>query len=70
MTFLRKNLTLVSGVTRDRGRALISAGAYLAAHRDLESTYVTDLFSMDNVQEAFAVAAAPARGRVKVAVTT
>ncbi|GAA4482067.1 zinc-binding dehydrogenase [Rhodococcus olei] len=70
MTFLRKNLTLVSGVTRDRRRALIGAGSYLAAHRDLESTYVTDVFPMDHVQQAFATAAAPKRGQVKVAVTT
>jgi L-iditol 2-dehydrogenase len=65
-TFLRKNLTLISGGTLDRRRMLTAADAYLRAHPDLAEGYVTDVYPAAAAQEAFERASVPARGRLKV----
>jgi L-iditol 2-dehydrogenase len=64
--FLRKNLRLTSGVTRDRHDALQQASAYLARHPDLRRSYITDVFGVADAEQAYARAALPARGRLKV----
>jgi L-iditol 2-dehydrogenase len=64
--FLRKNVTLSAGYTREKRAALADAGAYLARYPDLASAYVTETLSMKDYQAAFEVAARPAKGRLKV----
>jgi L-iditol 2-dehydrogenase len=66
--FLRKNLTLRAGGTADRARLLSRADGYLAEHPELAHDYVTDVFGWDDVEPAFARAAEPAPGRLKVVV--
>lgn len=65
---LRKNLTLISGVTRDRRRMLAAAGAYLDAHPELPSEFVTDVFDARDAQNAFTLVANPAAGTGKVTI--
>lgn len=67
-TMLRNNLTLISGVTRDRRRMLERAGAFAAAHPDLLGAYITHTFGADQVQSAFELAARPTPGRAKIAI--
>ncbi|MBW0102408.1 zinc-binding dehydrogenase [Pseudonocardia sp. KRD-291] len=64
--FFRRNLTLVSGITRDRRRMLGEAGRYLRAHPDLPAAYVTHVLDAHDAQRAFELAARPAPGRLKV----
>lgn len=64
---LRNNLTLKSGVTRDRRRVLAAAGDFVAAHPDLLAAYVTHTFAVADVQQAFELACRPTPGRVKIA---
>jgi L-iditol 2-dehydrogenase len=66
--FLRKNLRLTSGVTRDRRAALQLASAYLARHPDLPAAYVTHVFDVADAQRAYSAAASPAPGRLKVVI--
>ncbi|MGY1815709.1 zinc-binding dehydrogenase [Blastococcus sp. SYSU D00820] len=68
MTFLRKNLTLRSGVTLQRRRMLAEAGAYLAAHPELRESYVTAVHPVADVQAAFRDALVPRPGRLKVTI--
>lgn len=68
-TFLRKNLTLRSGVTLERRRVLAAADEHLAAYPFLAEGYVTDVYPVDDVRRAFDRAVRPARGQVKVALT-
>jgi threonine dehydrogenase-like Zn-dependent dehydrogenase len=68
MTFLRKNLTLRSGVTLDRRRVLADAGAHLAAHPVLRDCYVTHVHPVADVQLAFEAAVTPRPGQLKIAV--
>jgi L-iditol 2-dehydrogenase len=68
MTFLRKNLTLRSGVALERRRVLTDAGAYLAAHPELRDGYVTHVHPVTDVQAAFGAAVAPRPGQLKIAV--
>jgi threonine dehydrogenase-like Zn-dependent dehydrogenase len=68
MTFLRKNLTLRSGVTLERRRVLADAGAYLAGHPALRDSYVTHVHPVADVQAAFSAALAPRPGQLKIAV--
>lgn len=63
---LRRNLTLWSGTTLDRGRALREATAYLAEHPELAAHYVTHQYDAHDVQQAFEAAVTPAVGRLKV----
>lgn len=67
--FLRKDLTLQAGLTRDRRRMLAAAGRYLDEHPELVKSYVTDVFPVSRIEEAFACHAAPAPDRLKVTVT-
>ncbi len=67
-TMLRNNLTLKSGVTRDRRRMLDRAGAFAAEHPALLDGYVTHVFDRREVQAAFELALAPAPDRVKIAI--
>lgn len=67
--FFRKNLTLWAGTTRDWQTYLGKAQEYLFAHPDLVPNYVTDVFPMERVEEAFRSYAAPRKGRIKVALT-
>ena len=69
MAFLRKNLTLVSGVTQQRALALAQASAYLAEHPDLAREYVTDVYPVADVQRAFEAGVDPKPGQLKVAIT-
>ncbi|GAC1330388.1 MAG: zinc-binding dehydrogenase [Mycobacteriales bacterium] len=68
--FLRKNLRLTAGLTVERRRALAAAGAYLAQYPDLAKHYVTDVFPVDEVQQAFELAVVPRAGRLKVTLAT
>jgi L-iditol 2-dehydrogenase len=69
LTFLRKNLTLRSGVTIDRVRMLREADAYLSAHPELAETYVTDVVPADQVQSAFERAVSPSPKQLKIALS-
>lgn len=66
--FLRKNLSLRSGTTRERVRMLTDAGDYLKAHPELAARYVTDVIPVDKVQEAYERAIRPAPGQLKIVV--
>ncbi|MGV0792703.1 zinc-binding dehydrogenase [Mycolicibacterium sp. XJ1819] len=65
---LRNNLTLKSGVTRDRNRVLCEADAFARSHPELLSAYVTHTFGVDEVQAAFDLACRPTPERVKIAI--
>ena len=67
LTFLRKNLTLRSGVTLERRRVLADAGTYLAAHPALRDCYVTHVHPVADVEAAFSAAIAPRPGQAKIA---
>lgn len=69
LQLLRKRLTLVTTMTRDRSRAIVRAGEHLAAHPGLRDGYVTHHFPVDDVQRAFELGAVPAAGRLKVALS-
>lgn len=66
LPFLRKGLTLRAGVAKDRRRVLAEADEYLAKHPELGSAYVTGLFPVARVQEAFEAACAPRPGQGKI----
>lgn len=68
MTFLRKNLTLRSGVALERRRVLSDAGEYLAAHPELREGYVSHVHPVADVQAAFGAAISPRPGQLKIAV--
>jgi threonine dehydrogenase-like Zn-dependent dehydrogenase len=68
MTFLRKNLTLRSGVALERRRVLADAGDYLAAHPELREGYVSHVHPVADVQAAFGAAISPRPGQLKIAV--
>lgn len=65
---LRKNLTLISGVTLQRRQMLERADAYLAAHPDLVPQFVTHTFASDDVCRAFELASAPTSDTAKITV--
>ena len=67
-TMLRNNLTLKSGVTRDRRRVLAAAGDFAHEHPDLLSNYLTHTFAVQEVQAAFELACRPTPERVKIAI--
>ena len=69
---LRKNLTLLSGVTLRRRSMLAKASSYLAAHPDLVDTFVTDTFDSDQAQRAYELATAPTptTGKITIRVTS
>jgi L-iditol 2-dehydrogenase len=65
----RRNLTLLAGGTPVAARrgALERAIKYLGDHPDLPKSYITNVFSVSHVQQAFLCADTPVRGRLKVA---
>ncbi|MCS5734532.1 zinc-binding dehydrogenase [Herbiconiux daphne] len=63
----RKNLVLLSGATLDRRRLLLVANDYLLAHDALRREYVSHVFPVDRVQEAFEAAIEPRPGQYKIA---
>ena len=65
---LRKNLTLLAGITTDHARYLDQALDHLRRHPTLAATLVTHTFPMDRLDEAYATAAdlAPERGKVVI----
>lgn len=69
---MRKNLTLMSGITPldERRRALAAADKYLRDHPDLPQQFVTHQFGLDRVADAYQLAFSPRVGRLKVVVTT
>lgn len=69
-SFFRRNLTLISGVTKQRRLMLARAQDYLARHRDLLDSYVSHVLPACEAQAAFELAAVPAPGRRKIVVTT
>lgn len=66
--FLRKNLTMISGLTLERTDCLRAARDYLDEYPKLASSYVTNVFSIDDIAEAFAVGIAPSPGRLKIVI--
>ncbi|MDQ4214967.1 zinc-dependent alcohol dehydrogenase [Microbacterium sp. ASV81] len=68
--FLAKDLTLRSGLTRDRRHWLAAAGEYLAAHPALAAAYVTDVVGPDDITEAYTRAITPKPGQLKIVFTT
>jgi L-iditol 2-dehydrogenase len=66
MEFVRKNATMLAGVTWEKRAALAQASRYLAAHPDLAGGYVTHRFAFRDAQAAFDLAARPSKGRLKV----
>lgn len=65
-SLLRKNLTLLSGVTRQRREMLARASSYLSAHPGLLDSFVTDTFEHDRAQQAFELATAPSATTAKI----
>jgi L-iditol 2-dehydrogenase len=65
-TFLRKDLTLISGVTRDYARGITEAEEYVRAYPDLLERYVTHVLPFEQAQEAYHLAERPAVGQRKV----
>jgi threonine dehydrogenase-like Zn-dependent dehydrogenase len=67
-SFLRKNGTLMAGYTDEprRRSALQAAGAYAKEWPGLLSTYVTHVLPVADVSDAFARAATPAPGQLKI----
>jgi L-iditol 2-dehydrogenase len=68
MAFLRKNLTLRSGVALERRRVLAEAGTYLAEHPELREGYVSSVHPVADVEAAFGAAIAPRPGQLKIAI--
>jgi L-iditol 2-dehydrogenase len=67
-TMLRNNLTLKSGVTLDRRRALEAAAKFAAEHPALLGAYLTHTFGVEDVQAAFELACRPVPERIKIAI--
>jgi threonine dehydrogenase-like Zn-dependent dehydrogenase len=67
--FLRKDLTLRSGVTHERRRVLAAADAYLRRHPALAESYVTDVLGAEEATEAFTRATRPRPEQLKVVLT-
>lgn len=63
----RKNITLRSGATTGKRRVLNLANDYLIAHDELRTNYVTGVYPVDQVQQAFEAAILPKVGQFKIA---
>jgi threonine dehydrogenase-like Zn-dependent dehydrogenase len=66
---MRKNLTLVGGVTRDRQAMLAAADRYLGTQPRLGADLVTSVFRVTDCQRAFDLAATTGPARRKVVLT-
>lgn len=67
-TFLRRDLTLIAGVTRRRAESLTAAAGYLRRHPEIAAC-VTTVLPVDAVQEAFTRAVSPVPGQLKIVVS-
>jgi L-iditol 2-dehydrogenase len=67
-TLLRKNLTLMTGITVRKQEALSAANAYLAKFPELAQRYVTHTYPLADVNDGYLAAIAPSRGRVKIVI--
>lgn len=67
-TFLRKALRLDAGTTKSYRQSLEAAREHLKANRFLADVYVTHIFEATDVDAAYAAAARPMPGQLKVAV--
>ena len=63
---VRKNLTVMGGITSDRRASLYAARDYLEDHRELVELLITHCFHQDQIQRAYEVAMSPMAGRYKV----
>lgn len=66
----RKRLTLQGGTSSDWRTYLARAERYLLDHSELLPAYVTDIFHVDDAEQAYTLSSYPAAGRLKVAMTT
>lgn len=64
--FFRRNGTLITGVTQDHRAMLDKAQDYLATQPWLADYLITDVFPIDQVEQAFAAAMAPRPGQRKI----
>jgi threonine dehydrogenase-like Zn-dependent dehydrogenase len=66
--FMRKNASLISGVTAFEARRAVLKRAedYLRAYPGIVAPYISRKFSFKDVEEAFNVAVTPSAGRLKV----
>ena len=64
--FFRRNGTLITGVTRDHRAMLERAQDYLNEQPWLADYIITDIFPVDEVEEAFAAAMVPTPGQRKI----
>lgn len=69
-TMLRKNLTVMTGITVKKQAALRSAGVYVVEHPALAERYITDRFRFQDATSAYEVAGNPSPGRIKVVLET
>lgn len=67
--FLRKNVTLRAGITRDRTRMLREAERYLDAYPTVADVIVTDTIEATNATQAFAQALSPHANQGKITLT-
>jgi threonine dehydrogenase-like Zn-dependent dehydrogenase len=63
---LRKSLTLLSGTAQNRRKYLAAAVEYAAAQPGLLEAYVTDVFDINELAEAFGAAIAPKPAQLKI----
>ncbi len=68
--FFRRGLTLAAAVTEDYQRFLAEAQRYVEEHPVLQQDYITARMDIADAQAAFELYARPARGRLKVVLTT
>jgi len=66
--FFRRNGTLVTGVTRDHRGMLERAQDYLNEQPWLADYIITDIFPVDEVEDAFAAAMIPTPGQRKIVI--
>ncbi|MDL9978370.1 zinc-dependent alcohol dehydrogenase [Microbacterium sp. ASV49] len=67
--FLAKDLTLISGLTRNRRHWLSAAEEYLSRHPDLAAAYVTDIVGTHDITSAYERAVNPRPGQLKIVFT-
>ncbi|MCW2529244.1 MAG: idnD [Pseudonocardiales bacterium] len=64
----RENLSILSGVTRQRRHWLLEATRYILVHQELPHIFITHRFPADRAAEAFQAASRPAIGQLKIAI--
>lgn len=66
LTMMKKDLTLMTGLTRDKRRMLSLADDLMQSDGDLLNLMVSETYGFDDIQKAFDRANAPQTGRMKV----